>query len=569
MYGFYMKELFRRLLSNPRLAAELVGATFFINLLSLASPIYVIQVLNRYVGYGFDGTLVTLTTGMLAAIALSYAFTVVRTKMASEVSREPDKKLSQRVQFALSRARMSGLSRFPQSRMQEALSGLQVVEAAYDPARVSSALDMPFFLLFIGAVLFLSPLLALVTLLAVGLTMLAGWMSIRKGQKTTNDLREENIAHRSLISSAISGAETVRAFNGGGFLERIWDKRVERIREFSSLISNNRSRSLAVVQTLGKLLRVSIYALGAMQAVKGDLTVGGLIGVSILSSKALLISGSFMSTRALLQKADESMSLLSELQALPVEAQSGTALKDYSGRIELKDLGFGYPGSVGPLFESISLEMGPGSMLAVTGPNGSGKTSFAKLLVGLIEPGRGQILADGVELRQLSSVWWRRQVVYVPQEPYFLNVSLRENIVMGNPKLGNETLNDIVRKSDLRHFLDTSRNGLETMVVDGGRNLPLGIRKRLALARALAVSGSFAVLDEPTEGLDKEGRAAVFSALNDLLSRKASIVVISSEPTILNTAAAVLDFGSKPIPRVRTNAAQAVNNSARGGGNGK
>ncbi len=568
MYGFYMKELFRRLLFNPRLAAELVAATFFINLLSLASPIYVIQILNRYVGYGFDGTLVTLTTGMLAAIALSYGFTVVRTKMASAISLNPDRALSQKVLSALTRARMSGLNRFPHAKMQETLSGLQVVEAAYDPTRIASVLDMPFFLLFIGAVLFLSPLLALVTLLAVGVTMLAGWMSISSGQKTSNNLRDENMAHRALVTSAINGAETVRAFNGSGFLGRIWDKRLDRIRECAVLISGNRSRSQAVVQTLGKLLRVMVYALGAMQAVEGVLTVGALIGVSILSSKALQISTTFMSTRALLQKADESMALIDEFLFLPLEPQAGSALKVYSGRLELKDLGFGYPGSAGPLFESISMEMGPGSMLAVAGPNGSGKTTFAKLLVGLLEPGRGQILADGVELRQLSAVWWRRQVIYLPQEPSFLNVSIRENIVLGNPEIDNESFNEVIRKSDLRGFLDTSRNGVETMVMDSGRNLPLGIRKRLALARALAVPGSLAVLDEPTEGLDSDGRTAVYAALNELLKRKVSIVVISSEPNILNGAAAVLDFGSKPVPLVRANNSKSANANTLGGENG-
>ncbi len=128
--------------SHERVVEEIVATSvfglrdlprvFFINILSLASPIFVIQVLNRYVGYGFDGTLITLTVGMLIAGVLNHAFTVVRVRLASAVNVGPDRMLSETVLGCLARAKMSTLGRIPPARIHELMSGIQVVQSGYD-----------------------------------------------------------------------------------------------------------------------------------------------------------------------------------------------------------------------------------------------------------------------------------------------------------------------------------------------------------------------------------------------------------------------------------------------------
>ena len=191
-------------------------------------------------------------------------------------------------------------------------------------------------------------------------------------------------------------------------------------------------------------------------------------------------------------------------------------------------------------------------MLAINGFNGSGKSTLVRLLVGLLEPGRGQVLIDGVDLRQIAPEWWRRQIVYLPQEPTFLNASIRENVALALPEPDNERINVAIRAADLRRYLDSTRSGLDTEVGDGGRNLPLGIRRRLALARALVVPGRLAVFDEPTEGLDAEGCAALYAVLGALVRQGVTLVVVTRDPVILKAAQLVLDLSEKPTPRLVT-----------------
>lgn len=545
-----MNELLRRLFRSKRLATEIIIASFFVNILFLASPIFVIQILSRYIGYGFDGTLYTLTTGMLIALVLGVGFSVIRTRMCTVVSAEPDRVLQSAVLDALSRIKTVALERIPQAKIQEVMAGPQIVQAAYEASKIASVLDMPFFVLFILAIFMLSPLLSVITLLAVGTTVVLGKMNMSRARRSDSAFRDEMVRHRGGVFSAIHGAETVRAFHGGGFLRSIWDKQVQKVLNLKESIVNQKSWAMALMQALNSLLKVAIYAFGAKQVVMGELTVGALIGASILSAKALQISNSFMQTVLLLGKAEDAMRMINEFVGLPREVTSGTAMKKFSGRIEFKDVAIAFPGATGPLFESLSHTIEPGSVIGVLGSNGAGKTTLCKLVVGLIEPGRGQIFADGVDIRQLAPEWWRKQVMYLPQEPSFLNGTYRENITLLNPEIEDPKLNEIVRIADLRKFLDTSATGLDTPIADGGKSLPMGIRKRLALARALVGQGKLAVFDEPTEGLDVEGCEAVFQVMNLMAKRGVTLILVSRDPSVVKGFGSVIDLNVKPVPKI-------------------
>lgn len=547
-----MNEFFRRLSLRPRLAWEIMLASFFTNLMSLASPVYVIMVLNRYVGYGFDGTLVTLTFGVLIASALGFGFGEVRDKLAKAVSVEPDRELGERTLNALARAKLTGLQRIGPGRHQEVLTGLQTIQSAYEPGNIAHILDAPFLALFLVAIVLLSPLLAVLTLVAIVLSAAFTLSSVRQVEENAEKVRDVSVANRNLVLSAVASADTVRAFLGVEFLRKAWRRQITDLAALRGVGDALRTRSRMRSESVAVLMRVLVYTVGAMQAVAGDMSVGALIGISILSSKAMQLSSTFLQSYMGMRKAEDAGKLLAEFHSLPLEPVSGTALRNYTGSLEFADVGFAYPGSPGPLFESLTFKLQPGSVLAVTGFNGSGKTTFCKLAAGLVEPGRGQILADGVDLRQFAPDWWRRQVLYLPQEPTFLNATLRENILLSvqDPEAPDvtERLNQATRAASLRRFLDVSRSGLDMDIQDSGRTLPVGIRRRVALARTLMNQGRIAIFDDPTEGLDSEGCQAVYGVLNALAKQQVSIIVVTSDPNILKAAGYVMDMNTKPTP---------------------
>ena len=567
-----MNELLRRLRLQPWLCLEVIMASFFVNLLSLASTIYVILVLSRYVGYGFDGTLITLTAGVVLAAALSFGFSVVRAKLAGAVSLGPDEDLSSRVLGALSGAKSHELNLMTQARIQEVVNGLQMIQNAYDRNRIISALDGPFFILFILAIFFLSPLLCVITLFGLLFTGLNGWLTMRRDRVEAHKLQEMQVEHRGLVSSAVLGADTVRAFGARDFLRASWNEQLDRIGTMRKRLADKMGMSIAVTSTLSLLLRVAVYAVGAKLTVMGEISVSVLIGVSILAAKSQMMVSSFMQTYNFLSKADEKLDRLNEFLRLPHEQTGGVSLPSFSGGLELTDVAITYEASTGPVFESLSMSIEAGSILVVRGYNGSGKTTFARMLLGLLEPSRGRILVEGVELRQLDPSWWRGQLSYLPQEVIFLNATLRENIVFPRPDIEEEELIGVIQEADLSRFLETSRTGLEMQIRDGGRNLPLGIRRRIALARALVRRGRLAVFDDPTEGLDSHGCAAVYKTMNRLSQEGVTIVVMTNDPNIIKAAGKILDLSTKPVPRVigpgelKTDTAAASGRPAKAGG---
>ncbi len=545
-----MKELIRRFFKHPGLALEIIVATFFITLLALAMPLYVIQILNRYISYGFHGTLITLTTGMLIAIALQLGFRILRTKMASAVNEGPNNNISMEILTIISRAKSEPLEQFSKSRIQETLNSVQTIQNTYDAQTLNTVIDAPFSLLFIAATYLLSPLLAGVALTGIIIGLLTGWLSTIKLQRNSNQLLLESSKHRSLNYSVVNALDTVRAFSAVGFLQKLWEKQVFKISNFRKKMTDTKELSQTLTMSGSSLTSVVLYAVGATIVVKGDLTVGALIGANILASRAYQNTTRLVQTSYLFAKAKQAFNDIAILKRLPLEAVEGSALRVYKGQIEFQDVGFAYPNTSHPVFESLTLNITPGKTMAVYGENGTGKTTLAKLLIGLLEPRRGSILADSVNLQQLAAPWWRQQVIYVPQEPTFINATIRENILFLNPKLDEAVLNSILRTADLKQFLDQTSSGLDTLITDNGKNLPLGIRRRLALARGLVINGQLVLLDEPTDAMDDKGVQAVYNVMNDMAKAKKTIIVFSNDPKILKGASLILNLNVKPEPEL-------------------
>jgi ATP-binding cassette subfamily C protein LapB len=546
-----MRELLRRLRAVPVLTAELLTASLCINLLSFASPLFVMQVLNRYVSFGFDGTLITLTAGMFVAVALLLLFRHSRQRMVATVSALPDYRLATRTLDIIATARTLPLMRIPTSKRQEILGNVQAVESALVPANILAVLDLPFCLLFLIATWLLHPALALIVLAAMGVALTIGLMPMAALTSQSRELQDLSAAHRGLAFSALDGAESVRAFRALPFLRQAWHDQLERILALRQKLGNNKGLSQSLLQGTAILLKVLLFAVGAKLVVMGKLSVGALFGASILGAIAFQTVVGFLSARSQLDQADEALRNLADLARLPQEPESGTAIRNYSGALELKDLAFMYPGDSGPLFESLNLSVPAGSVLLVTGHNGAGKTTFARILCGLLDPSRGQVFADGVDLRQLAPAWWRSQIIYFPQDPQLFNASIRQNILMPSPDMEEERLQAILEASDLKRWLDSQADGLEARIQAGGKLLSEGIRRRIALARALATQGRVAVFDEPTDGLDADGRAAVARALAELSKRGVTVVILTHDTSVVHGSRMHIDLSVKPVPAVK------------------
>lgn len=551
-----MHELPRRLLSSPRLAAELYLATFCINLLALADTIYVMILLRRYIAYGFDGTLLLLTAGALVAVGLQLGFMAARRTLAARVGAGEDERLAGRVHRALVGSQLVALDAVPVETVRQSTADLAEIQSSCDADAVCALLDAPFSLMFAAAAWFLSPLLAAIVLVGIAASVLTGWLGARGGSSRARTFQKAAAQGRSVLASVTAFGDTVRLFRGREFCRRRFLAAQDKAAALRRGTEDARGLSQAVTMGVGVFVRVGLYAVGAKLVVDGRLTVAALIGVSILGSYAIAKASGSVRAGAAMAGAARARAHLDAVLDLPREREGGQRPQGFEGGVGLSGVACSYGGEA--LFSGLDLTLSSGGVLAVRGYNGSGKTTLLRLLAGLLEPTEGRVEVDGRPLAELDPAWWRENLAVMPQEPFFLAGTIRENILMGTADDGGEgtdssaALRSLVRRAGLREFLDTSEKGVETPVVDAGRTLPVGIRKRLALARALASPGRLALLDEPTAGMDAEGARAVYEAMNAMVREGRTIVVVSGDPNIVKGAKVVLDLGVKPVPSLIT-----------------
>jgi ATP-binding cassette subfamily C protein LapB len=545
-----MKELLLRLFLMPVIASEVILASVFINILALAGPLFVMQVLNRYVSQGVDATLLTLVSGVLIAITLEFSLRQARLRLARGVSVAPDEMAAIKSFNTLTRARVAALDQVPPETRREMVNGGASVEAAYNANNITTIMDVPFSLIFVFVLYLLSPLIALIVVGFLIAVFCVGLFSSFAAKARTAELQKASGEGSALLGTITREGDTLRAFNAGDFLRQAWAQHTYIIQKLRRDMTSSQGLIQTITQTANGLLSVAVIGVGATLAVRGELDVGAMIGANILAARALQPISKFSQLGTAFAKARQALDLFKQLGTLPVEADSGSAVANYKGGVEFRDLAFAFPGGTSPMFESLSLKLPPGSVLVVTGSNGTGKTTLARLLSGLLEPSRGQILVDGLDLMQIAPEWWRKQIIYLPQEPALINASIGENLSINNPGLETPQLNQIVQAAGLRKFLDESEHGFETPIIDNGWRLSEGIRRRIALARALATHGKLAIIDEPTESLDAEGCAAVHAVLGQLVKQGCTVIIMSHDRSIVKGPRIVLDINEKPEPKI-------------------
>jgi len=226
-------------------------------------------------------------------------------------------------------------------------------------------------------------------------------------------------------------------------------------------------------------------------------------------------------------------------------------IEKFKGRITLEKLEFKYPEQKISLFRNISVSVSPGQILVITGNNGTGKTTLAKLIVGILEPNYGSISADEVLINQLQEPWWRQNIMYLPQETQFINGSFRVNIfgqkTSATPVIATkpQEISNVLIESGLKEFIDDQQNGIEAMISSSAAELSPGIRKKVAIARALTSKGQIVIFDEPTETLDPLGSAQVYQLINKLHQQKKTIIICSTDPYVIKGATAILHLNPK------------------------
>ena len=379
--------------------------------------------------------------------------------------------------------------------------------------------------------------LALVYLATVPLYILLMRFSRTRLRPVFDSLEEAYGKYHSRQIDAIKGIETVKAIGAEPSLRRL-------IRGQFNELSNRVFRAdltmmvyEGATQTVTFLSLALFLWIGGLQVLEGNLSLGELVSFNAL---VLLANAPIAVVLLLWDQLQYASVLLNRLNdILEQEPEQGadhshlTRVPTLAGRVQLRGVGFHYPGPIEvPILEDLTLDVEPGTTVALVGRSGSGKTTFVKCLAGLLEPTAGTILYDGVDLRTIEYRDLRRHIGFVLQDSYVFDDTIARNIAFGDDEPDMERVIWAAQLANASEFVERFPLGYETRIGETGLLLSGGQKQRIAIARAVYNRPPVLILDEATSSLDTESERAVKQNMDRLLENRTSFVIAHRLSTV-------------------------------------
>ncbi|HLT03639.1 MAG TPA: type I secretion system permease/ATPase [Pseudomonas sp.] len=529
------------LLRSRWLYADALVASLLINLIGLCTPLFVMNVYDRVVPNQALATLWVLAIGIIGAYLFDLLLKSLRGLCLDLAGRKTDLIVSatlfERILGMPLSLRPARIGSFAQN-----IHDFQGLRDFLSSLTLTALIDLPFCLLVLLAIGWLGGPLVWVPLLAFGLALGLGWLlqiPLKASLERTMALAAER---QSTLIETLGGLEALKVQNAEGERQHHWEQtlgtlgRLElRTRQLSSLV-------LHLGQAVQQLSGVVLLVWGVYLIIGGGLSMGGLIACYMLNSRALAPLGQLSGLLTRYQQARLTKRNVDQLMTLPQERAGGErppVAHELRGDIECRRVSLCYPDQREPALRDLSLRIAAGERVAILGRSGSGKSSLARLLVGLYPAERGGLLLDGLDIEQLDIAEVRRQIGHVPQDIQLFSGTLRDNLVLGARQASDERIREVAELAGVQAFAQLHPQGYGLPVGERGQRLSGGQRQQVALARALLLDPPLLVLDEPTSAMDAASEERLIQRLLPVLQGK-TLVLVTHRTSLLALVERVL-----------------------------
>lgn len=559
-YGFMVKKAFEYTDENSRtlhlqqkhwfwstlklslpIYKDVLYASLLINLFVLASPLFTMNVYDRVVPNNAIETLWVFALGVTIVYTLDTFLKFTRTYLLETAAKKSDIIMSSIIFEKILDLKMehhpSSVGSFSSN-----LKDFDSIRNFLTNATMAAVIDLPFAIIFLSVIAYIGGSIVLFPI-ATMIFILGYAFFIKKPLRESIESSHEASAKKSaILIETLSNIETLKSLGTLGQVQYKWEESTGEIAT-KGLKSRMISASIpTITQLLIQLNTVMIIVYGVYLIKDFELTMGGLIAIVILTGKTLAPMGQVAALMTNYEDTKTSYETINEIISKSSERPKGKQFvecPDFSGHIEFVDVTFSYPGNEVPALKNVSFVINPGEHVAIIGRIGSGKSTIQKLILGLFEPDSGQILIDGIDIKQIDPADLRKHIGYVAQDIMLFRGTVKENIIYRASHASDGAMIRAAQISGTSEFVKKHPRGYEMPIGERGQGLSGGQRQSIGIARAFLLDAPIMLMDEPSASMDQITEARLLKNLHDNLQGKTALFV-TQKMTLLSIVERVI-----------------------------
>jgi subfamily B ATP-binding cassette protein MsbA len=371
----------------------------------------------------------------------------------------------------------------------------------------------------------------IIPLIIFGLISLKAFSFIRPIFRRRGEINAEVTGR---LTETLGGIRVIKGFNAERQEIRVFEKGVERL--FQNVKRSLTSTSLVTSSAtlLLGLASVGIMGLGGTMIIDKEMTIGDFFAFTLYLGFLIAPIVQMSNIGSQITEAFAGLDRMDEVLHLSKESENterGIVLNKLQGNLSFRDVSFAYEQG-NPVLNHISFEATAGSVTALVGSSGSGKTTIAGLAASYYTPIEGMVLIDGIDLSKVTLDSYRSQLGVVLQDDFLFEGTIRENIMFAAPDASEEQLLAAVKAAHVKEFTDRFEKGLDTLIGERGIKLSGGQKQRVTIARALLANPRILILDEATSNLDTESEIYIQDSLSSLMMGRTTLVIAHRLSTI-------------------------------------
>lgn len=523
-------------------------AALFINLLGLASPIFIMNVYDRVLPNKATSSLLALAAGVGLALLFDFLLKMARSAIIDQTGRAMDLKISYSL---FDKVLHTSMAAAPASTGEYAnrVSQFEFVREFFTSNTIATLIDAVFVFVFLGVIYLISGWLFLIPLAAFFIALTNGLVAQYRIGRRVARAANETAQRQSLLVETIATMETVKSLRAEAPLIRRWIELTKNSSQTSEEIKQMSSSAANFMQFVAQSVSIFIVIAGAYEFSQGNISTGAIIATVMLSGRTVSPLSQISMTLARMRQALLSLRILDGIMKQQEDRPNTVGFVNrpvVDGSFAFQDVTFRYPGSDADVLRGMSFSVKTGERIGVIGKIGSGKTTLGRLLCHLYEAQEGRVLVNGVDIRQYHPAEIRTAVAYAGQSVDLFSGTLKENLQLARADATDEEIVEAARKTGVDDFAAQHPRGYDLAVGERGSNLSGGQKQAVAITRLLLRKPKIVFLDEPSGAMDMATEKQLIGSLARSFGPDVTLIISTHRYSLLDLVdrLIVLDRGT-------------------------